>query len=166
MGETKNLRLKRFGYQRIVKNSRKFGWTVTSIVEETETEEKRKIEVEVDENGDVHVNDTTTTNKTITMVIGMVREPNDFVNLNTIRLLECVYNIFYYIRSLIGWILPFFSGLIFIAALAGGGDAIFETSDSEWSVGVIWFLVLFAWLGLILLENILAGIAEKNLIRR
>lgn len=163
MVETKEVYVKKFGYERIVKNFQKFGWTVNDIIEEITTTTERSYEGEIKDNK-VYLKENVKTSSKVLINISMYRDTEDFVNLKSIKLLELVFNIFYLIRKLIAWILPLFSGVMLLVALTGNSDLLFEAAEDELSIGGIWSLVLFSWLGLILIENLLASIAGKCLI--
>lgn len=165
MIETKEAYVKKFGYQRILKNFQKFGWTINEVIKETTTTYETSYEGEIIDNK-VILKENVTSNSKVLIHISMYRDTEEYINLNSIKLLELVFNIFYLIRKLIAWILPLFSGLVLLVALTGNSDALFQSTDGEWTVGGVWTLTIFVWLMLILIENILASIADKCLIRR
>ncbi len=160
--QTKSLWVRQMGWQRIARNMGRFGWQLDDAVQQTETRTRTTYNGYVSENGNVNINPHTTKSKKIRIHLSFVRYDEDFENIGSMGLLEFFYNLFFFIRSLVGFVLPFTFLVLIppIGPLVGG----MLFGDEKWAniVGVV-LGILGAWLVLIILENILSRIAGKIL---
>lgn len=160
--QTKYLVLKKFGWKRIAKNTQRFGWTVGEATEVEDVTETHTFEGEYNpSNNKVTVSEHVSRTSSISIHLTFHRYPAAFSNLGAIVPLEILYTLFFWIRRILGAALPPVSIIFFIFAAIGGG------SDLAASIyGTLYFSAIGIWVGLILLEGILARIAGKILKRK
>ena len=163
--ENKIVKVSRFGYNRIVSNFQKFGWEMDSVTEMTKTSTRTTYEGRVI-GDEVHIEERNHVKKKVFVEIDMHRDEDSFLNLKAIKVLELFFNIIYLLRRLLALVLPIVSVVLGIVVLLGNGDLLFEAEEGELPIGLYWILGLFGWVVLIIIENILASIASKNLVRR
>lgn len=160
--QKKVLCLKKFGWKRVAKNTMRFGWELDDATQETEITEKHTWEREYNPNTR-KITETERVEKSskIRIWLTFYRRPDAFTNLVAISPLEMLYTIFFWIRRIIGFILPLLTIAFVVVAALGDGEELLNTP-----FGPLYFSALGIWVGLILLESILAHIAAKLLKRK
>lgn len=153
----KELTISRWGWKRVAKNTEKFGWVLEDVWKSTKTTEKTSYDVWSDGNT-VHVDEHTSKSKFIRMELTFSRDDSRFVNLRSIFWLELLYNIFFTIRRFLGGILYIFNILMLISLILQVPDVLTTP------IGMIWWISLIIWAILIVLEGVLARIADNRLI--
>lgn len=155
--QSKYLTIKKFGWKRIAKNTQKFGWVLNDAEEHRETTTTTTYEGEV-VNDEVRIREHTSSSTKVRIHLYFTRDPNNFENLKSIALIELLYNIAFLVRRIIGFILPIATVIMIILSFIGFSDMVIESSAPTW-----WGMGLFTWIGLIILESILASIARRIL---
>lgn len=155
--QSKYLTIKKFGWKRIAKNTQKFGWVLDDAEEHRETTTTTRYEGEI-VNDEVRIHEHTSSSTKVRIHLYFTRDPNDFENLKSIALIELLYNIAFLARRIIGFILPIAAVIIFFPCLMGQADMVLESPAYYW-----WCTGLLTWIGLIILESILASIARRIL---
>lgn len=134
----------------------RFGWALDDAVEHHETTVTTTYEGQVV--GDtLYINERNDEKTKIRMHLEFHRDKNKFANLGAVTVLEVFYNIFFYLRRIIGFFLPILGiATILVAALLQDTE-LFEKFGMSLLIG---FLV---WILLIILEGVFARIAGKIL---
>ncbi len=158
--QRKSLVVKWLGWRRIVKNTARFGWQLSDAAKHTEITETTSYTGKVYENGDVEIQEHVDTSSKVTIHLSFFRNTLWFSNLSAIYPLEIIYNIFFTLRRIAAFFLPFSIGVFFLVGV------LFGMEDSVGWTGVVMFSVLCTWLFSIFLETILARIAEGILRER
>ena len=160
--QTKVLCLKKFGWKRIAKNTERFGWILDDATEEEEITETHTWEGEYNPSTNkITGRERVEKSSKIRIWLTFYRYPNTFTNLIAISPLEILYTICFWIRRIVGFILPLLTIALFVVAAIGDGPELLETS-----FGPLYFSALGIWIALILLEGIFARIAAKILKRK
>lgn len=155
--QTKNLVIKRFGWKRVCKNTQRFGWILNDAIQHEETSVTTTYEGRI--SGDkIYFDEHKSSSTRITIHLSFYRSKDYFTNLPVIFPLELIYNIVFFIRRFIGFFLPLLTIGAVIVALMTESNAV-----NEINFITIWMAVIFIWLGLVMLESILAIIASKIL---
>ena len=162
--ETKTLALKRLFWKRVAKSTCKFGWHLYDATEqiETTTHVDRITGKWVDDDT-VELTPHTKTSTERTVYLTFYRKKEWFKNLGSIRVLECFYNLFFWLRRCIGFLLPavFVVGLIVSYCAARGSFGLDPSLLTR--LGPIMFGTLGAWILLMGLESLFASIAKTVL---
>lgn len=155
--QSKFLTLRPMGWQRICKNTQRFGWELTDAKEHTTTETKTTYK-ETHYYDHVEVTPETTTTKKTRIHLAFMRDTDRFENFGAIQTLESIYCIVYFFRAIANFFTKVMWVLALIVAFIGeiGGDY-------GGPIGTYAFVVLFIWLGLRLVEDILARVAYNKL---
>lgn len=159
----KDLTIKKFGWKRIAKNTQRFGWKMFNAKEETTITETTEYEGTVSGNKVTITPHTTTSTKT-RVKLNFSRDPNKFVNLGSIAVLEMFYNIFFLIRRILASILPLAYLAVFVIMILTNSV---PNSDNLQTATTVFLYTLGGtgvWLTMIILENVFAKIASKILI--
>lgn len=161
---TKVLCVKKIGWKRIAKNFMRFGWDLDDAEQETTITKTTEYEITETPKG-YHAKPHTNTSTKVRIWLTFTRRKSDFENLAAVRPLELFYNLFFYARRIVGFVLPILAIATFVLALLGGASTTNDMGGYNTMVG--WLLAVFGiWVGLILLETILARIAGKILRRK
>ncbi len=158
--QTKFLRINKFGWKRVAKNTMRFGWELDDAVQHDETTYNRSYTTTYGTYGAYtkeHVDKRTKTRIHLTFY----RYTDAFTNLFSVFFLELLYNLAFLVRRLIGWVLPLGGGILLFFALMGEGEEIAESA-----FGFYVFTAFFLWVGLQVAEVILSLIAKAILRRR
>lgn len=151
--ETKSLCVRKIGWKRISRNTQRFGWVLNDAEEHTETTETTTYEGRV--SGDtIHITPRTTRKTKVRIWLSFYRFRSDIPGV--VRTIEFFYNIFFFLRRVIGFLLPWALIPFVIVALVGGVDFVM-------TYGVYWEIAFFVWLILMVIEGILARIAFNSL---
>lgn len=156
--QIRHVSIKKIGWRRVAKNFMRFGWDLTSAEQETTTTYDVKYEGKII-NDKIEIQDKTEEHTKVRVNLSFYRRKTDYKNLAAVMPIELVYNICFYARRLIGFVLPFYGLILFIMMMAGmSGDA--ELLNT---VGMPCLALLFVWAGLIILEGVFSRIAGKIL---
>ena len=160
--QTKVLCLKKFGWKRVANNTERFGWTLDDATEEEEVTETHTWEGEYNPSTNQYrARERVDRSSKVRIWLTFYRTPADFTNLIAISPIEMLYTICFWIRRIVGFILPLLTIALVVVASIGDGPELLETS-----FGPIYFSSLGIWVALILLEGIFARIAAKILKRK
>lgn len=158
----KYLTLRKFGWKRIAKNTQRFGWKLFDAEEETTITETTEYEGTI--SGDkLTITPHTRSSSSTKMNLSFSRDPDRFVNLGSIRILELFYNIFFLIRRILARLLPlaYIASIVLMLLSNSVPNGELDTATT------VFFYALggtAVWLAMIILENIFAKIASKILI--
>jgi len=159
--QTKILCLKKLGWKRVAKNQMRFGWDLDDGEEETTTTTTTTYETTFYQDK-AYTKKYEDTHSKIRILLYFVRNRDDYQNLFAILPLELIYNICFYVRRIIGFLLPPAFIFIMIASTATNGSGTNHTDD--FATVFLWFSIAFvAWLILIAAEGILSRIAGRIL---
>lgn len=152
----KSLIIKKLGWKRVAKNVMRFGWELDDAVEHHDTTVTTSYEGRVV--GDtVYVDEHKDEKTKVRVHLDFHRDRSKFANLGAIFVFELFYNIFFYLRRLIGFCLPI---LLLGSLVVAMVDA---QSELGGNLGILLCSLFCAWLGLIALEGIFARIAHAIL---
>jgi hypothetical protein len=157
MIQSKFLSLRPLGWKRICKNTQRFGWELTDAKEHVTTETKTTYK-ETHYYDRVEVTPETKTTTTRRIHLSFIRDTERFEGLASVRALETLYGIVYLFRSIANFATKVLWVVALIIAFMGEIGSEFGAPIGEYA-----FIVLFVWLGLRLVENIIASIAYKRL---
>lgn len=154
--EIKALSVHRFGWKRIAKNMRRFGWEIDTVEDYREYKVERQYTAEV-HGTDIEISsEDVVTNSFRATLIPCSRKLADFENLEEIKKIERWHNFIYGIRNL------FFKLRIPATIVLLAAAALAEKISFVW----IWSIYCMVWLLLRFPENLLARTAEKKLRRK
>ena len=157
MIESKFLTLRPFGWKRICKNTQRFGWELTDAKAHTTTETKTTYK-ETTYYDHVEITPETTTKTTKRIHLSFVRDTDRFENFASVRALEALYGIVYLFRTIANFATKVLWAIALVVAFMGEIGGEFGIGLSQYA-----FAVLLIWLGLRLVENIIARIAYNRL---
>lgn len=159
--QTKYISVKKMGWKRIARNVQRFGWVLDDAEEEVIINRSRSYEGNVYDDK-VYIKENVKEKRKVLIHLSFHRDGNDFENLNSISIIEIFYNIIYFIRKILAWILPIFSIVVFVIMLLGQSDELFGNGYLA-PMGTYYVLCLIFWGVGILTENILANVASSIL---
>ena len=159
MVKTKVLRLKRFGWKRIAKNVQRFGWTMSDAEEETTTTTETSYTGEI-VNNKVYITPHKTSRTSIVVWLSFFRDKDRFYNLYAIRPLELLYTVIFWIRRILGNLLPLATLVMFIGVAVNQSTP--NPAEFE-NIFLYYLLAIFIWLSGIVLEGVISRIAGKIL---
>ncbi len=151
----KSLSITKFGWKRVCNCVKRFGWVLYDGVEHT-----TNTTTDYYDRGGNFVKSETKSK--VRMHLYFKRNADWFTNLPAIFLFELIFNIVFMARRIVGFFLPF-SGIVMIGTVLLGGGQAAALTEGEVPVMMIIVGVFLAWLGLILLEEIISFIAGKIL---
>lgn len=157
--QTKYLRIKKFGWKRVVKNVEKFGWTLDEA--EKETVISRSTSYDGNVYGDkIYIKENVKETKKVFMNLSFHRYKDEFENLSSIFALELLYNIIFLLRRLCGFFLPVLSIVVFVLFALSSGEG---TLAKEMKLDIILAVDAIGWILGLVLEGVLASISKKIL---
>lgn len=153
----KTLIVKKFGWKRVAKNTMRFGWQMSDAEEHVTTTTETSYDGEIV--GDkVYINEHVKRHTAVTVHMYFWRRKSDYKNMFAVSILELFYNIIFYIRRILGAILPFaLAAIIFIYAFGGVSDELAPT------ISTAYMSALVIWIGAIIMEGVLSRIAGRIL---
>ena len=140
--------IKRFLWKRVAREFSRLGWYITNAEEETTTTYTHHYDV-YDDGTEVYTG--TSSSSKVAIWLTMARDRDWYVNGFKIIPIDIFFTIFFYLRRLLGVILPV-TGIIFLVVLLLGA----YQQDSPFTI--IFLANLFSWIGLNLLEIIFSFI--------
>lgn len=154
--QKKYLKVRKFGYKRVVNNERRFGWEPTQIIKHTETTSTTEYEGKVYDDGDVIITPHTTTTSKTRMKLYFERDKDRIANYSTVSLIEVLYDLVFLLRRAVGLLIP-------ISCIGLGFVFLMGDSDTEIGKQIITICgtVLVAWFSGVALESIIAFIGSK-----
>lgn len=167
----KYLKVGTIAWERICKNTERFGWQLSSAKEHEEIttreyvegkEEDGKFIIEAEKrNGEVYIPTRTEKHSKRWVELWFYRDSSWFKNLYAISLLEIIYNIIFTIRKILGKLLPIATLLVIAGVVLFNQGEMFDELVMPFGVGVMFALQI--WLIAIVFEEILARIAKAIL---
>ena len=159
--ETKTMRLKKLLSGRVIRNTKGFGWHLydaTDVAETTTWVDSVDAENVYDNKWKLTPHYNSETKYFIDLTF--YRKNEWFKNLGSIKILEFFYNFFFILRRIIGAVLPPAFVILMIMSIVT-----FSKNNSEAGsvVGAIFGGLFMSWILLILIEDILSGIARGML---
>lgn len=155
--ETKYLVLKKFGWKRICQNTQKFGWILDDAYQHDETTVTTTYTGEVI-NDKIEIKENVNKSTKVRVHLSFYRDSSRYNNLNKIMLLEVFYNMIFFLRRILAFILPIMTAVAALIFLLGHGDTLLTST-----FGGAFGLTLLIWICFIIAENILAQIAYSKL---
>lgn len=155
--ERKNLVLRKFGWKRICRNTQCFGWVLDSAYQNEETTIKTTYTGKFI-NDKIEIKENNQKSTKVRIHLSFYRDSSSYSNLNEIKLLEAIYNIFFFFRKILAFFLSIICVVAAIIFLLGHAYSLIYSPFGR----VLW-LCIFIWLSLIIAENILAKIAFGKL---
>ena len=159
MRKTKVLRVKPFGWKRIARNVQRFGWTAYDAEEETTTTTETSYTGEIVGNK-VYITPHTKSSTKVRVWLSFYRNSDNFKNLYAIKPFELLYGIVFWIRRILGTLLPIATVIMFIFVMINLSTP--NPTEME-SIFLYYLLALGIWVLGMVLEGIIARIANKIL---
>ena len=159
MRKTKVLRVKPFGWKRIARNVQRFGWTAYDAEEETTTTTETSYTGEIVGNK-VYITPHTKSSTKVRVWLSFYRNSDNFKNLYAIKPFELLYGIVFWIRRILGTLLPIATVIMFIFVMINQSTP--NPTEME-SMFLYYLLALGIWVLGMVLEGIIARIANKIL---
>ena len=159
MRKTKVLRVKPFGWKRIARNVQRFGWTAYYAEEETTTTTETSYTGEIVGNK-VYITPHTKSSTKVRVWLSFYRNSDNFKNLYAIKPFELLYGIVFWIRRILGTLLPIATVIMFIFVMINQSTP--NPTEME-SIFLYYLLALGIWVLGMVLEGIIARIANKIL---
>ena len=159
MRKTKVLRVKPFGWKRIARNVQRFGWTAYDAEEETTTTTETSYTGEIVGNK-VYITPHTKSSTKVRVWLSFYRNSDNFKNLYAIKPFELLYGIVFWIRRILGTLLPIATVIMFIFVMINQSTP--NPTEME-SIFLYYLLALGIWVLGMVLEVIIARIANKIL---
>ena len=155
--ETKNLVIKKLGWKRICKNTQRFGWVLDDAYQHEETTVTTTYTGEV-VNDKIVIKEDNQKSTKVRVHLSFIRDRDWFVNFGKIRFLEIIYNIIFFFRRVLAFLLPIASIAALVVFLFGKGDILLDSL-----FGALYMAGFFVWIAFIIIENILARIAYSKM---
>ena len=153
----KVLCIKKLGWQSVANEFIRLGWHLDSAEQETTTTNTDHYDVY--ESGRREYTGTSTSTK-VRVWLSMSRDRDWYVNGSKIVIIDILFSIVFLLRRIFAWLAPISSIPFIIIFLLG------KAGDEEYNAFLVIFLVMiFSWLGLRILENVLSRIGKRILVK-
>lgn len=162
MRKTKVLRVKPFGWKRIARNVQRFGWTAYDAEQHTTTTEETTYTGEV-ANNKVYITPHTKSSTKVRVWLSFYRNSDNFKNLYAIKPFELLYGIVFWIRRILGTLLPIATVIMFIFVMINQSTP--NPTELE-GIFLCYLLALGAWIVGLIMESVVSRIAGKILKRK